>query len=314
MDSSDQLAVETTNLTYKFPNTTTYGIENISLAIPWGTTNLIIGPNGAGKSTLLRILAGKTLIKQGQLKLGGFDPFEFNINRNSQRNSDINNYITYLGIEWASNPIVKREIPVNLLISSIGGDSFQDRRDELIKILDINPNWLMSKISDGERRRVQLVMGLLKPWKLLLLDEVTVDLDVIARDNLLNFLKNECKTRNCCVIYATHIYDGLNKKWCDRLVHLNNGTIKHDIDMTQVKFEAIEKIEEVDSHYRIPVSNSFHPLAHYWLGDDLKERGSREDEHQRMLEKHNDWKNARDGSYFDGGDDKITSYFRSTRS
>lgn len=310
-------AVETKNLSYKFPNSSNYGIDNVSLQIPWGTTNLIIGPNGAGKSTLLRILAGKTLIKQGQLKLDGFDPFEFSIDRNEKRNSDINNHITYLGIEWASNPVVKREMPVNLLISSIGGDVYKDRRDELIRLLDIDPDWLMSKISDGERRRVQLVIGLLKPWKLLLLDEVTVDLDVVARHNLLAFLRKEATTRNACVIYATHIYDGLVKEWCDLLVHLNKGSIKDMVTRDALQFDQVDQLTKSKSpsqyEYTIPYSQSFHPLAYFWLKDDLTERGTRDEDKANMLRRHNDWINKRDGSYFDGGDDKITSYFRSTR-
>lgn len=67
----------------------------------------------------------------------------------------------------------------------------------------------MHAISDGERRRVQLTMGLMQPWDLLLLDEVcmfifrsvlanglislvqvTVNLDVLVRSNLLNFLSH----------------------------------------------------------------------------------------------------------------------------
>lgn len=305
-------AVETKHLSYKFPNSSNYGIDDVTLQIPWGTTNLIIGPNGAGKSTLLRILAGKTLIKQGQLRLDGFDPFEFSIDRNEKRNSDINSYITYLGIEWASNPVVKRDMPVNLLISSVGGDIYCERRDELIKLLDIDPDWLMSKISDGERRRVQLVLGLLKPWKLLLLDEVTVDLDVVARHNLLHFLRKEATTRKACVIYATHIYDGLVKDWCDQLIHLNKGSVKDLVKRDQIKFEKVDELTKSESDYTIPMSTSFHPLAHYWLKDDLQERGTRVEDKVNMEKKHNDWVNKRDGSYFDS-DDKISSYFRSTR-
>lgn len=308
------LAIETENLSYKFPQATSYGIEDISLQIPWGTTNLVVGPNGAGKSTLLRILAGKTLIKQGQLKLGGFDPFEFSIDRNAKRNSDINNYITYLGIEWASNPVVKREMPVKLLISSIGGDVYCDRRDELIRILDIDPEWTMSRISDGERRRVQLIVGLLKPWKLLLLDEVTVDLDVIARDNLLQFLKREVKQRDACVVYATHIYDGLTQDWCDRLIHLNKGSIQHDIDMNHISFEDIQALQELEngSAYKLPISRSFHPLIMHWLGRDLSSRGTRSEEREEMERRHNQWTNR--DHYFDGADEQIKLYFKSTRS
>jgi ABC-type uncharacterized transport system ATPase subunit len=58
----------------------------------------------------------------------------------------------------------------------------------------------MHAVSDGERRRVQLVMGLMAPWDVLLLDEVTVDLDVLVRKELLSFLQEECETRGATVL------------------------------------------------------------------------------------------------------------------
>ncbi|CAK7893042.1 hypothetical protein CAAN1_01S12860 [[Candida] anglica] len=315
----ESLAIETTNLTYKFGTSEKIGLEKINLQIPWGTTNLLVGPNGAGKSTLLKILAGKTLIKEGSLKIGGFDPFKFSINRNEQHNSDINNQITYLGTEWAANPVVKRDIPVKLLVSSIGGETYPERRDELISIMDLDPDWSMAYISDGERRRVQLVMGLLKPWRLLLLDEVTVDLDVIVRSKLLNFLKSECQTRNCCVIYATHIFDGLGKNWCDRIIHLNSGRKTDDVDVGNISFVHNEngkdvEISEEEKRYQIKLAESLHPLALHWLRADLEERGSREEEKEMMARRHNDWNNERDGKYFDGDASTLMNYFKATRS
>lgn len=309
----DGLAIETNELSYRFPGSQNYGIHDVSLKIPWGSTNLVIGSNGAGKSTLLKILAGKILIKQGQLKLGGFDPFEFTMDRNGKRNSDINNYITYLGIEWATNPIVKRDIPVNLLISSIGGDTYSDRRDRLIEILDIDAEWVMSKISDGERRRVQLVMGLIKPWKLLLLDEVTVDLDVVARTNLLKFLREEAIQRNVTVVYATHIFDGLKTEWCDNLIHLNKGSVTEQVHNSEIHFPPdLDKVQFNQEEILIPMSKSLHPLALQWLYRDLNERGTREEDRANMRQKV-DWQNKRDGSYYDN-DNKVKEYFKNTRS
>ncbi|ABN64660.1 ATP-binding cassette transporter activity [Scheffersomyces stipitis CBS 6054] len=309
------LAIETDHLTYKFAGTSKIGLEDITLQIPWGSTNLIVGPNGAGKSTLLKILAGKTLIKKGSLKIGGFDPFEFRIDRNEQHNSDINNYITYLGTEWAANSVVKRDIPVNLLISSIGGESYSERRDELLDILDIDPDWSMLRISDGERRRVQIAMGLVKPWKLLLLDEVTIDLDVIVRQRLLEFLKKECVERRCCVVYATHIFDGLGKKWCDRIIHLDAGIKVDDFEIEKVRFvnNQEEKVSFEDDTVRVQYVESLHPLAVYWLQRDLDARGSREEEKIKMKQRHNDWNNARDGKYFDADESQLAKYFRATR-
>ena len=58
----------------------------------------------------------------------------------------------------------------------------------------------------GERRRVQLAMGLMRPWSVLLLDEVTVDLDVLVRSELLDFLRQETISRECTIVYCTHIF------------------------------------------------------------------------------------------------------------
>lgn len=48
----------------------------------------------------------------------------------------------------------------------------QERRDKLLDILDVDLEWHMHQVSDGERRRVQIVQGLMAPWDVLLLDEV----------------------------------------------------------------------------------------------------------------------------------------------
>lgn len=315
---ANELAIEVKNLSYAF-NNNHLALENIDLQVPWGTTALLVGSNGAGKSTLLKILAGKTLIKKGSLRLGGFDPFEFSSCGASHASSNINSYISYLGTEWANNSVVIRDIPVKLLISSIGGEAYRERRDQLVRLMDLDPDWSMLSISDGERRRVQLVMGLLKPWKLLLLDEVTVDLDVNVRQNLLNFLKQECRERNCCVVYATHIFDGLGRDWCDRLIHLKEGKKIDDIDISKVNFtcdvqgthihrDDKDQIALID----VQCALSLHPLVLRWLQEDLEIRGSREEEKQRVVKKINDWNNARDGHYFDQGT-RLNDYFKATR-
>jgi len=82
----------------------------------------------------------------------------------------------------------------------MNGDRYAERRDRLIQIMDINPDWHMHQVSDGERRRVQLVLGLIKPWELLLMDEVTVDLDVLVRADLLRFLKRETEIRGATIV------------------------------------------------------------------------------------------------------------------
>ncbi|KAF7154626.1 hypothetical protein RHSIM_Rhsim01G0130300 [Rhododendron simsii] len=108
------------------------------------------------------------------------------------------------------------------------------RRAELIKVLDIDLSWRKHKVSDGQRRRVQICMGLLKPFKVLLLDEITVDLDMLVRADLHKFLRKECEERGATIIYATHIFDGL-KSWPSHIVYVAHGNLQLAMPMDKVK-------------------------------------------------------------------------------
>lgn len=269
-------AISVENLTYKYPNNTV-GLENVSFSLNWGERLIIVGPNGAGKSTLLKLLLGLKLSVNSSVKLDGFDPF-----RDSSKN-----ITTLLSTDWILNAIVKRDMPVKTLISSVGADQYPERRDKLLEILDIDmENWNMNEISDGQRRRVQLLLKIYSFWEILLLDEVTVDLDVLVRLRLLNWLKNETETRRCCVVYATHIFDGLaSLGFPTHVCHMRDGKIeryldfKKDIEFTkddenvEVKFNQIERIlengeQETPEKIKIGRVESIHPLALKWLAQD----------------------------------------------
>ena len=86
-----------------------------------------------------------------------------------------------------------------------------ERKARIIDVLDIDPEWRMHQVSDGQRRRVQLAYGLMIPYSVLLLDEITVDLDVLGRADLMSFLRRECEERKVTIVYATHIFDGLEQ-------------------------------------------------------------------------------------------------------
>ena len=101
-----------------------------------------------------------------------------------------------------------------------------ERRARLVQLLDIDLDWSMMKVSDGQRRRVQICMGLLKPFKVLLCDEITVDLDILGRLDLLEFLKSECEERGATVVYATHIFDGM-EPWMTHVAFVSNGALAH---------------------------------------------------------------------------------------
>ena len=219
-----------------------------------GYMYLTVVANGSGKTTLLRLLSGKRLAPTDTISIGGVDPFKHGLEG-----------VTYLGLEWVLNPIVRTDIDVPTLLKSVGGDFYPDRRDELVDILDVDLTWRMHAVSDGERRRVQLAMGLLRPWTVLLLDEITVDLDLLSRHSFLQFLKKETETRECTIVYATHILDNL-ASWPSHLVHLHQGRVKE-----WGRFDSFE----VPSQQAADGNSQLGQLVLGWLADDLKERGPR---------------------------------------
>ncbi|SSD61936.1 related to CCR4-associated factor 16 [Saccharomycodes ludwigii] len=265
--TSSKFAVEVNDLNYQFSGSTQEALHDIKLQIPWNSRTLLIGSNGAGKSTLLKLLAGKQLCLTGEIFINGINPFSSQY-RNEQEFGM--NTSTYLGTEWCHMEIINRDIGVLELLDSIGYTRFfKQRGDELIKILEVDLEWRMHKLSDGQKRRVQLVMGLLKPFKLLLLDEVTVDLDVVARSKLLKFLKLETEIRECSVIYATHIFDGLNE-WPLRLIHMSKGSIVQDVDYKKNVVFRNDKsggdiVSTNGSVIEVEMCKSLHPLALKWL-------------------------------------------------
>ncbi|KAI5241953.1 P-loop containing nucleoside triphosphate hydrolase protein [Aureobasidium subglaciale] len=246
--------VDVNNLTFAFPDGST-GLQKVALELPANSRTLLIGANGAGKTTLLRLLSGKRMAPKGTVSIAGIDPFAEGLEG-----------VTYLGMEWTLNSITRTDIDVPTLLSSVGGDAYPERRDELVKILDVDLKWRLHAVSDGERRRVQLCMGLIRPWTVLLLDEITVDLDLLSRYNFLQFLKRETESRPCTIVYATHILDNL-ADWPTHLVHMSLGKVR--------QWGAMETFNVEGAQGGRSGNSLLGELVLEWLREDLQERGPR---------------------------------------
>ncbi|KAK4743548.1 hypothetical protein SAY87_001549 [Trapa incisa] len=208
-------------------------IDDFSLTLYAGDRCLLVGSNGAGKTTILKILGGKHLVEPHMVRVLGRSAFHDTTLASSGD-------LSYLGGEWRREVAfagfdvpIQMDVSAEKMIFGVAGIDPQ-RRADLIKVLDIDLSWRMHRVSDGQRRRVQICMGLLKPFKVLLLDEITVDLDVLARADLLKFLKKECQERGATIIYATHIFDGL-EEWPSHIVYVAHGKLQLAMPMDKVK-------------------------------------------------------------------------------
>ena len=175
---------------------------------------------GLFRSTILRILSGRHLTKpDGAVTVLG---------RSAFHDTRLNSERSYLDTDWGMRTVafagygcpLQADIPVHGMMAKLQSQH-PERAAELLELLGVDLNWRMHQVSDGQRRRVQIFLGLLRPFKILLLDEVTVSLDVVVRQDLLRYLRKETETRDCTVLYATHIFDGLDD-WPTHLHYLTN--------------------------------------------------------------------------------------------
>ena len=195
-------------------------LRNLNMQLTNGARCLLIGANGAGKSTILRILSGRHLTKP--------DDAVMILGRNAFHDTRLNFERSYLDTDWGMRTVafagygcpLQADIPVHGMMQKLQ-EEYPERRDELLKLLGVDLQWRMHQVSDGQRRRVQIFLGLIRPFKILLLDEVTVSLDVVVRQDLLRWLRRESETRGATILYATHIFDGLDD-WPTHLHYLCN--------------------------------------------------------------------------------------------
>ena len=108
------------------------------------------------------------------------------------------------------------------------------RLERLKSLLEVDESWNLTTVSDGQRRRVQILCKLLQPTAVMLLDEITTDLDLLARQDLLAFLKEESEQRGACIVYCTHIFDGLDG-WATHVTYVLKGELKFSTPVDAIK-------------------------------------------------------------------------------
>ncbi|KAI9495144.1 P-loop containing nucleoside triphosphate hydrolase protein [Zychaea mexicana] len=240
-------------------------VKDLSLEVNPGERILIVGANGAGKTTLLRILAGKRKI-EGHVRVFSRHAFV-----------DAPAGVLYLGTDWAHNPHIRSDMSVDFYLSSMGSKRWPERTKRLLEVLEVDLSWRLHQCSDGQLRRVQLTMGLLQPWNLLLLDEVTMDLDILVRTELLKFLREETETRGATIVYTTHIFDGLSS-WMSHVVRMADGAVLAKYDINDFpEYDAVKKYHREHGMMDSPLM----ALCYKWIKEDHRRGG---DQAKRQVE------------------------------
>ena len=204
-------AIDIRRLTFRYPGGPAPVFTDLSLAIPPAARCLLLGANGVGKSTLLRLIGGLHLIAPDTIRVLGRPAFQ---------DTSLAGEVAFLGGPFPFSADIS---VAEVLAARTGIDPA--RRARVLEVLEIDPSWRMHQVSDGQRRRVQILLDLERSLRIILLDEVTADLDVLSRAELLRFLREESEERGVTIVYATHVLDGI-AAWATHLAFLSPGRLR----------------------------------------------------------------------------------------
>lgn len=245
-------AVAVNDLTFVYPGAAAPVFAGVSLALPPGARCLLLGANGTGKSTLLRLVAGRHMIAGNLIRVLGRAAFH---------DTTLAGEVAFLG---GAFPFDVDLSVADILTTRPVVDPA--RRARVRQILEVDPTWRMHRVSDGQRRRVQLLLDLERPLRVILLDEVTAELDVLSRADLLRFLREESEQRAVTIIYASHVLEGL-AAWGTHLAFLSPGRLRRFAPLGEIA--ALQSGGAAARAEALPgAPSALHALCEQWMRED----------------------------------------------
>ena len=209
-------------------------LDGLSLEIKKGRIFGLLGVNGAGKSTLLSVLNGLTAIDEGKVEVFGLD-LEKEIRKIRSISSIVpqnlafyekltvrENLDFFSDIQQASEAHYKKAIEIN----------------NLSKLLEQEA----STLSGGQKRRLNMAIGLLNDPQIIYFDEPTVGIDPKSRNDILDSMK-AYKDLGITVVYTSHYMNEI-EKICDDVAVIAKGKLIEQgtlAEILQSRSETLEK-------------------------------------------------------------------------
>ncbi len=206
-------------------------VDNISFEIEKGEIIGYIGPNGAGKSTTIKMLVGILVPTSGFVEVNGLVPHENRI-ENAKKMGVVFGQRTQL---WWDIP-VSESLNLMRYMYDIPESQYRDNLKLFSKILAIDEfiNAPVRQLSLGQRMRADLCMAFLHNPDILYLDEPTIGLDVVVKENVREFIRSINRERGTTIILATHDMSDI-EKLCPRVMVIDHGRIMYNGSLDKLK-------------------------------------------------------------------------------
>lgn len=216
------ISVRNLSKTYVLRNSVVRAVDDISFEIPQGELVAFLGPNGAGKSTTIKILCGILSATSGYAEVLGLKAGDPKANAG-------------LGLVFGTRSqlymhmTVQQSLELIADIYFVHGKKKRARIVELAEIFEIG-RLLKSRarsLSLGERMRCELVAALIHKPKILLADEPTIGLDIVAKNTLRSLIKRWQAEERTTLVLTSHDLSDV-EALCERCVLIDHGKIQYD--------------------------------------------------------------------------------------
>jgi len=226
-----------------------HAVEDVNLEINEGEIVGFLGPNGAGKTTTLKMLSGLLFPTNGTATVLGFVPWE----RPVEFRKAFSLVMGQKSQLWWDLPAAD-SFELHKEIYGIESSRFKKNVGELTEIFQVS-NLLkkpVRELSLGERMKLELIASLLHDPKLLLLDEPTIGLDVVAQSAMHRCLYEFNKTRKITILLTSHYMRDV-ETLCSRILVISGGKMVYDGQLQGLKDEfGKEKLIKIQFNNLVP--------------------------------------------------------------
>jgi ABC-2 type transport system ATP-binding protein len=204
-------------------------LDHLTLSIERGGIHAIVGANGAGKSSLFRVLLGFEAPSAGSASILGCD--------SAQLTPELRGRIGFVNEEHTL-PAWMRVADVAAMQRRQYPQWNEARYADVVRNFNVLPEQKIAQLSRGERAGVNLALALAQSPELLILDEPTLGLDVVATRAFLEALMATSFSDESTIIYCSHQMEEIERV-ADQLVILERGTLRH----MSTPFEFCERVQ-----------------------------------------------------------------------